>query len=129
MKSREAVLRLRRYELDERSRTVADLESMIRDFETMAGDLERQVAMEEDRTGVKDPKHFAYSTFAKAVAQRRDNLRVSVADLRAKLESARQEHDEALANLSKAEAVDGRDQDRPRRSGSGSDRGSSLPVG
>lgn len=129
MKSREAVLKLRRYELEERLRTVTDLESMIRDFEQLAGDLDRQVTVEEDRTGIKDPKHFAYSTFAKAVAQRRDNLRVSVLDLKAKLELARLDYDDALANMSKAETIEGRDIERPRRSGSSSDRGSSLPVG
>jgi hypothetical protein len=129
MKSREAVLKLRRYELEERLRTVTDLESMIRDFEQLASDLDRQVTVEEDRTGIKDPKHFAYSTFAKSVAQRRDNLRVSVLDLRAKLELARLDYDDALANMSKAETIEGRDIERPRRSGSSSDRGSSLPVG
>lgn len=129
MKSREAVLKLRRYELEERLRTVTDLESMIRDFEQLASDLDRQVSVEEDRTGIKDPKHFAYSTFAKAVAQRRDNLRVSVLDLKAKLELARLDYEDALANMSKAETIDGRDMERPRRSGSSSDRGSSLPVG
>lgn len=130
MKSRDAVYKLRRYELQERLRTVADLESMIRDFEQLASDLERQVSVEEDRTGVKDPKHFAYSTFAKSVAQRRDNLRVSVGDLKAKLDAARLECEEASANLSKAETVDAREIERTRRTGtSSSERGSSLPVG
>ena len=41
------------------------------DFELLAGDLERQIAAEEDRTGIKDIAHFAYSTFAKAALQRR----------------------------------------------------------
>jgi flagellar FliJ protein len=129
MKSRDAVCKLRRYELQERTRTVADLESMIRDFEQLAADLERQVAVEEDRTGVKDPKHFAYSTFAKSVAQRRDNLRVSVEDLKAKLDVARLECEEASNNLSMVETVDMREIDRARRAGGSSERGSSLPVG
>ena len=72
------------------------LEQMIRDFEVMAVDLERQVQAEEDRTGVKDVSHFAYSTFAKAASQRRDKLRASIDDLKVQLEDAVRERDEVL---------------------------------
>ena len=54
----------------------------------MAADLDRQIAAEETRTGVKDPAHFSYSTFAKSASQRRDNLRASADGLKAKLEAA-----------------------------------------
>ena len=74
MKSREAAARLKRFEADEKARKVAELEHMIREFEGMASDLDRQVIAEEERTGVKDPAHFAYSTFARSASQRRDNL-------------------------------------------------------
>ena len=66
MKARESALRLKRFEADEMARKVADLEHMIREFEGMASDLDRQIRAEEERTGVKDPAHFAYSTFAKS---------------------------------------------------------------
>jgi flagellar protein FliJ len=48
----------------------------------MAADLELQIKIEEDRTRVSDESHFSYSTFAKAAAQRRDNLRQSTKRLR-----------------------------------------------
>ncbi|MGH8613846.1 MAG: flagellar export protein FliJ, partial [Gammaproteobacteria bacterium] len=95
MKSRETALRAKRFEVNEKARKAADLEMMVREFETMAADLERQVQVEEDRTGVKDPSHFSYSTFAKSARQRRENLIASVAELRAKLEVAQKECDEA----------------------------------
>jgi hypothetical protein len=114
MKSRDATLKLLRFEADERSRKVADLEFMIREFEQMAGDLDRQIHLEEDRTGVKDLAHFAYSTFAKAAAQRRDNLRASVGDLQAKLENAVRDRDAALADLERAMTPDPREQERTR---------------
>ena len=87
MKARESALRLKRFEADEKARKVADLEHMIREFENMAADLDRQIQAEEDRTGVKDPAHFAYSTFAKSASQRRDNLRASVGGLQAEARS------------------------------------------
>jgi flagellar export protein FliJ len=115
MKLRESILRLKRFEADEKARKVADLQSMIREFEQMAADLDRQIATEESRTGVKDSNHFAYSTFAKAAAQRRDNLKTSVDDLKAKLDAAMGELGAARDSLVKAETGDGRDGVRSRR--------------
>lgn len=118
MKSRENALRLKRFTADECARKVADLEYMVREFEQMAQDLDRQIHAEEERTGIRDSAHFAYSTFAKAASQRRNNLRNSVADLQVKLDSAVQERDRALADLERSG-----DNDRPMRR---HDRGASA---
>jgi hypothetical protein len=115
MKARESALRLKRFEADEKARKVADLEHMIREFENMAADLDRQIKAEEDRTGVKDPAHFAYSTFAKSASQRRDNLRTSADGLKAKLEAAQRERDEALEQMSRADIPETRAELRNRR--------------
>lgn len=106
MKSRETALRAKRFEVDEKARKAADLEHMIREFETMAADLSRQIHAEEDRTGVKDPSHFAYSTFAKSANQRRENLLASAAELRAKFEAALKERDEAEEQFSRVSGPD-----------------------
>ena len=115
MKPRDATLRLKRFEASEKARKVGSIETMILDFEHMAVDLSRQIAAEEERTGVRDPAHFAYSTFAKAAALRRANLLTSVADLRVKLDAARQEHDDAVTDLRKLEPIESRDSDRQIR--------------
>lgn len=115
MKSRETALRLKRFEADEKARKVLGLEQMIRDFEVMAVDLERQVQAEEDRTGVKDVHHFAYSTFAKAASQRRDKLRASIDDLKIKLDDAVRERDEILAEASPEPQPETREMARNRR--------------
>lgn len=115
MKSRDGAMKLKRFEADEKRRKVADIEYMIQEFEQMSVDLERQITSEEERTGVRDEQHFAYSTFARAAAQRRNNLRASVANLREKLELAIAVRDNALAELEAAAAVDERSGDRPRR--------------
>jgi flagellar protein FliJ len=106
MKSRDSALRLKRFEVAEKARKFSDMEMMARDFEIMIVDLERQITVEEERTGVRDSQHFAYSTFAKSVAARRENLVNSVADLRLKLDAARREHDEALDELQRLEAAE-----------------------
>lgn len=110
MKPRDAALRLRRFEIDEKARKVADLESMILDFEQMASDLDRQIKAEEDRTGIRDAAHFAYSTFARSAAQRRDNLLSSSGELRTKLEAAVKDRDEAEESFNRAQAGESRDE-------------------
>ena len=114
MKPRDSALKLKRFEVNEKARKVASLETMISDFDTMALELARQISAEEDRTGIKDPAHFAYSMFAKAAATRRDNLLTSVEDLRVKLENARRDLDEVSGELAKLEPqIDMREQSRP----------------
>lgn len=115
MKSRETMFRLKRFEADEKSRKVAGLEQMLREFESIVGDLDRQIQAEEDRTGVRDPQHFAYSTFAKSAASRRANLRQSIDELRGQVEAAARERDEMLADLTRGDEPEGRDVMRPRR--------------
>lgn len=115
MKARETALRLKRFELNEKARKVGDLEMMIREFENVAADLDRQIQAEEDRTGVKDPRHFAYSTFAKSAALRRDNLRASIAELRVKLETAQQDYDDTKQQLDRVATEQPREITRTRR--------------
>ena len=115
MKPREIALRTKRFDVTEKARKVASLETMIRDLEQMATDLQRQIAAEEERTGIRDSAHFAYSTFAKAAALRRANQLNSISDLRVKLDIARREHEEAALELKKLEPVESRDHERTQR--------------
>lgn len=112
MKSRDAVSRLKRFEVEEKRRKVVEIETMIGEFTQMAADLDRQIAIEQDRAGVSDTNHFAYPTFAKAAIQRRNNLHASAADLGAKLASARAVLAEALEELKKFELLEERDAER-----------------
>ena len=114
MKSRDAIIRLKRFEVDEKRRKVAEIEAMIGEFNHMASDLDRQIAIEQERAGVSDVNHYAYPTFAKAALQRRDNLATSVAGLEAKLAAARAELDEAGEDLKKIELLQERDAERLR---------------
>jgi predicted nucleic acid-binding Zn-ribbon protein len=108
MKVREQALRSKRFEAEEKKRKVEALDAMIRDFQQMALDLERQIESEEARTGIRDQGHFSYSTFAKAAAQRRENLMASIADLEGKRDRAVIERDDAVADIERAQA-DARD--------------------
>jgi flagellar export protein FliJ len=110
MKSREGLLRLKRFQVEEKRRTVAQIEAMIAEFDRMAKELNDQVMAEQERSGIHDAGHFAYPTFAKAATQRRDNLTASERALKDQLAAARSAYDEAVAELEKAEAIAERDQ-------------------
>jgi flagellar export protein FliJ len=114
MKSRETLIRLKKFQVDERRRKVAQIDTMIAEFERMAGDLEREIRVEQDRAGIHDPAHFAYPTYAKAAMGRRENLKRSADELRGQLEGVKGGLDDALDELKKAELLDERDQMRDR---------------
>jgi len=114
MKSRKSLIQLRRFEVDERRQTVADIETMIGELQQMVIDLERQIEVEQEKAGVSDVNHFAYPTFAKAAIVRRDNLKNSCAELETKLEEARDQLAEAFEELKKVELIEERDAERVR---------------
>lgn len=109
MKSRDTLVRLKRFQVEEKRRRVMQIEAMIAEFARMAGDLDREIALEEKRAGMTDPTHFAYPTYARAAATRRDNLVRSAGELKGQLDDARAALEEADAEMKKAEALDGRE--------------------
>ena len=114
MKSRETLIRLKRFQVDEKRRRVAQIEIMITDFQRMSTELDREILTEQERAGITDPSHFAYPTYAKAAIQRRENLTRSADELRGQLEDAKAALAEAFEELKKVELLDERDQARER---------------
>jgi len=113
MKSRDTLLRLKRFQVDEKRRRVAQIELMAAEFFKMASDLDNEVNLEEQRAGIQDMNHYAYPTYALAARTRRDNLIRSGEELNAQLEEAKLQLDLAQAELSKAQNLDGRE--KPER--------------
>jgi flagellar protein FliJ len=114
MKSRETLIRLRKFQVDEKRRRTAQIEMMIAEFERMTADLDREIKSEQDKVGISDPAHFAYPTYAKAAKQRRENLLRSVNDLKVQLDEAKNELAEAFEELKKVELLNERDQANER---------------
>ena len=92
-------LLLKRRHEQEAALKLRSLEATVRDFECVALDLAQQIAAEEARTGLTDPAHFAYSTFATAARLRQSNLSTTLTDLSARLDNARREHETLLTEL------------------------------
>src|SRR3954469_13757283 len=114
MKSRDTVIRLKKFQVDEKRRKVAQIEGMIAEFERMAGDLDREIRAEQERAGIHDPAHFAYPTYAKAAMTRRENLQRSADELKTQLDDAKSALGEAFDEMKKVELLDERDQIRER---------------
>ncbi|MEH3147013.1 MAG: flagellar export protein FliJ [Methylobacterium frigidaeris] len=129
MKSRDTLIRLRRFQVDEKRRRVAQIESMVADFARMGADLDREIAQEEQRAGISDPAHFAYPTYARAAAQRRDNLRRSAAELETQLEEAKAALGEAFEELKKVEILEDRERSAERAAETARDQASMDAIG
>lgn len=114
MKSRETLIRMQRFLVDEKRRNVAQIETMIADFERKQSDLQQQIEAEQERSGISDVTHFAYPTFAKAAIQRRDNLSASIDGLQGQMADAREELSDAVAELKRLELLDQREEGRRR---------------
>jgi flagellar protein FliJ len=110
MKSRETLIRLKKFQVDEKRRRVAQIEAMLADFERMAHDLDREVANEERRAGISDPAHFAYPTYARAARTRRENIMGSVAEMKAQHDAAKAQLEIAFEELKKVEILQDREQ-------------------
>ena len=114
MKSRETLIRLKKFQVDEKRRKVAQIEAMIAEFDRIAGDLDREIKTEQDRAGIHDPAHFAYPTYAKAAIARRENLKRSADELKTQLDDAKASLGEAFEELKKVEMLDERDHAREK---------------
>jgi len=114
MKSRDSLIRLKHFQVEERRRRLAQIEAMIGEFARMAADLDREIAIEEQRAGISDMSHFAYPTYARAARGRRDNLLRSSGELRDQLEEAKALFDEAAADLAKVTSLEGREKTADR---------------
>lgn len=119
MKSRDTLIRLKRFQVDEKRRQVAQIETMLAEFARMAADLDREILAEQERAGIHDVAHFAYPTYARAAMQRRDNLKQSADELAGQLEDARSQLAEAFEELKKIEQLEERDGQRERAAETG----------
>jgi flagellar export protein FliJ len=126
MKSRDSLVRLKRFHVEERRRRLAQIEAMIAEFARMAADLDREIALEEQRAGISDASHFAYPTYARAARTRRDNLLRSSEELRDQLQDAKTLFDDAVADLGKVTSLEGREK-ALERGQEMLDRGAALP--
>ncbi|WP_208436022.1 flagellar export protein FliJ [Bartonella phoceensis] len=122
MKPRESIVRLRMFQIRGKRREIAQLEIMIAEFERMVLELEAQIINEERKSGNNDVHHFAYSAFARAARQRRDNLINSIRDLQLQKTNAEISLHEVNTELQRVKLLEARE-----KKASADDEGDLMP--
>lgn len=67
-------IKQKNFQVAERSKIIGNLEMTVAEFERSLAILNKEIESAENRNGIHDPKHFAYSLLAKATSERRDNV-------------------------------------------------------
>jgi flagellar protein FliJ len=106
-----------KFEHEEKKQQVTDLETMIADFRRTANELDQQIKIEQQASGITDVSHFAYPTFARAAMARKENLQASIRDLEKRLERAREEATESFEQLKLSESTGGLEAQRQIKTG------------
>jgi flagellar protein FliJ len=114
MRSRETLIRLQKWHVDEVRRKLADLESMRAEFEKRRAELEASVA-DERRFGETSPIGvYAYPSFARAMNERRGKLEESIRGLEREILVTKDALSEAYGELKKAELLEEQRAERER---------------
>ena len=105
----EARLRLHAFQLEETRRQVGDIKLMIADFRNKQKELEAAIRIEEEQSGISDPKDVRYPLSALDMRKRHANLGRSIEDLEKQLRIAMERVREAEEELEKAREAAERD--------------------
>jgi flagellar protein FliJ len=103
MKSREALIRLHRFRVDEIRRRLQSLDTMRADLTKKMADLETMMQEEQRRAAHSDLGRLAYPSFARSVVARRENIQRSVDEVEKQAAGVTEELQAAYRELKKYE--------------------------
>ncbi len=103
MKSREALIRLHRFRVDEIRRRLKSLDDMRADLTKKMSDLEAMMQEEQRRAAHSDLGRLAYPSFARSVVARRENIQRSVDEVEKQAATVTEELQAAYRELKKYE--------------------------
>lgn len=103
MKSRDVLVRLHKFKVDEVQRRMKALREMRADLERKTHDLEVMVQDEQRRASGSDLGRLAYPTFARSVQARRENIQRSIDEVERQIAAVQEELEAAYGELKKFE--------------------------
>ena len=103
MKSREALIRLHRFRVDEIRRRLQSLDGMRADLTKKMSDLETMMQEEQRRAAHSDLGRLAYPSFARSVVARRENIQRSIDEVEKQAAGVTEELQGAYRELKKYE--------------------------
>ncbi|MEA1937900.1 MAG: flagellar FliJ family protein [Pseudomonadota bacterium] len=93
------LIRLRRWQLDEKRRTLAELQGLFERLEDERQRLEQEVQTEQKSAKLSQEGTFAYGDYAKVAVDRHRHLEASLEQVREQIEKATEEVQEAYKAL------------------------------
>lgn len=103
MTALKGIIRLHRWMLDEKRRSLADLQVFVEKLRDDLSQLDRDLETERQAAEADQEVGVAYSTYVAAALDRREKLCGTIGDLEQQVEKARQEVSDAFEELKKFE--------------------------
>lgn len=113
MKAMQSLIRLHRWQADEKRRELAELEAMREDLLLRHSVLQAEIQAEQ-AVAQQAVVQFSYATYARAAIGRRETLSRSIADVEQAIEAKQDELADAVRELKKFELVAARRAERER---------------
>lgn len=110
MKGLDNLIRLHRWQLDERRRNLVELERLAQRLGQEIRDLEEEIRSEQQVAAASTDAAMTYGDYARAAVGRRERLESSLAELASQRVVAKEEVAEAYRELKKYELVKVRNQ-------------------
>jgi len=103
MKGLEALIKIHRFELDQKRRALTEVEALEAGIETNIRNLQTELSEEQEAARHSVEGVYAYGGYARAVITRRENLRQSLTEAARAVTAARDVVAEAFETLKKYE--------------------------
>ena len=103
MKGLEALIKIHRFELDQKRRALTEVEALEAGIETNIRNLQTELSEEQEAARHSVEGVYAYGGYARAVITRRENLRQSLTEAAREVAAAREVVAEAFETLKKYE--------------------------
>ncbi|MAU40204.1 MAG: hypothetical protein CMF31_01135 [Kordiimonas sp.] len=113
-KAAQGMIRLTKWQLDEKRRQLADLEIMRDELQGKIRGLENEIAHEKKVISQSHIVDFSYANFAQETIRRRETLEKSIADISVSIEEMKDQVAEAFQELKQYEILEQREQERER---------------
>jgi len=110
----DSLIRLHRWQLDEKRRNLADLENMRADFENRFRQLDEELEQEKAAASSDPDTTYGFSDFVAAVSARKHALQMSIDEIDKEIDTARRDVEDAMQELKKLETVEDRRQKERR---------------
>lgn len=106
------MIRLHKWQLDEKRRNLVDLEKMRDEIYQKLQDLQNELVSEQKKVAESSVVSISYGGYAQQVIVRRGNMENSIAEINVSIEEMKDQVAESFKELKKYEVVEQRERER-----------------